>query len=161
MKRECGDCTKCCEGYLSTEVLGNKLHRSKPCPYVSIGKGCSIYAERPEDPCAKFKCSWLVDSELPEWLKPNQINAIIKGDSINNIPFLVVLEAGEILQAKVLSWLVQYAIGKQLNFVWYVDGGVNWIGSAEFHQSLMELDHPIDKFLHSAPKHLLPLVEVK
>lgn len=134
MTRQCGTCTKCCEGWLNAEALGYKFYQGKPCHFVSIGNGCSIYAKRPKDPCISFKCQWLQNTDIPEWLKPDQINAIIKVGEINNIQYLSVIEAGEVLQSRVLSWLIQYVLSNQLNFVWQIEGGFNWIGSPEFQQ---------------------------
>lgn len=135
------------------------MYKGKPCHFVSIGKGCSIYGKRPQDPCVVFKCGWLADEHIPEWMKPNEINAIIKMDKMNDIPYLAVIEAGEVLQSRVLSWLIQHALSHQLNFLWYINGGANWVGSPEFHQAM--LDSPIDKSAHSTPKRLLPVVEAE
>jgi hypothetical protein len=156
-KRSCGTCTKCCEGWLTTNVLGNSLYPGKPCHFISVGKGCTVYSQRPKDPCAVFKCGWLDNPELPEWFKPEQINAIIKFDKINGIPRMVAIEAGETLQSRVLTWLIQYAITNHLNFAWQINGSFNWIGSPEFHQE-MESSIPNGKFLHSESNRLLPLV---
>lgn len=156
MKRECGSCTKCCEGWLVTEVKNQKIYPSNPCHFVSVNKGCTIHQTRPKNPCVIFNCSWITDVNFPEWLKPDQINAIIKFDTIENIPYLNVIEAGEVLQSRVLSWLFQYAINNQLNFVWQINGGLNWIGSPEFHQAMSEV--PKGKNSHSKPIRLLPLV---
>ena len=155
-KRECGNCTKCCEGWLSGEALGHKFYAGKPCHFISIGNGCSVYATRPKDPCVSFKCAWLDNLEIPEWFKPDQINAIIKFDEIKGIKRMVAIEAGEVLQSKVLSWLIQYAISNQLNFAWQINGNFNWIGSPEFHQAMIDL--PNDKFPDLEPNRLLTVV---
>lgn len=138
MSRACGDCTKCCEGYLSGEALGKKFHAGKPCHFVAIGKGCSVYAKRPADPCILFECSWLVNKDIPEWFKPNSINAIVKETRLNNFTYLEIIEAGEVLQSKVLSWFIQYAVSNQLNVVWQIEGGKNWLGSPEFCNAISE-----------------------
>lgn len=158
-ERNCGTCTKCCEGWLSGEALGHNFDLGKPCHFVSVGNGCSVYAKRPKDPCVTFKCEWLNNYDLPEWFKPDQINAIVKIEHINNIHYWAVIEAGEILQSRVLSWLIQYSIRNQINLAWYIEGGINWLGSPEFHQAM--LDFPINKSLHSKPIRLLPVVEAE
>lgn len=132
MSRQCGDCTKCCEGYLTGEAKGKSFYKGKPCHFVSIGKGCTIYANRPKDPCISYKCAWLTDEELPEWFKPNQINAIIDRRFIKDIPYINVIEAGETLQSNVLSWIILYAVNNNLNLCWRVDGSEHWIGNNEF-----------------------------
>lgn len=132
MTRECGTCTKCCEGYLSGNIKGKSFYSGKPCHFVALGKGCSIYEERPKEPCISYKCSWLVDENIPEWFKPNEINAIVDVRKIQNISYLNVVEAGEKLRPEVLSWLILYALNNKLNFQWTIDNGSNYIGSSEF-----------------------------
>lgn len=132
MNRKCGDCTKCCEGYLLGEAKGKSFYKGKPCHFVAIGKGCTIYRERPVNPCASYKCAWLTDENLPEWFKPNEINAIVDVRTVNNIQFLNVVEAGEKLKVEVLSWLIVYALSNGLNLHWTIDGGPNYLGSKEF-----------------------------
>lgn len=132
MTRECGDCTKCCEGYLTGEAKGKSFYQGKPCHFVAIGKGCTIYKDRPKNPCESYKCLWLVDEQLPEWFKPNEINAILDIRHIDNIPFINVLEAGETLRSDVLSWLIANTINKGWNLRWEIGKGSHWIGSQEF-----------------------------
>lgn len=138
MSRQCGDCTKCCEGFLSGEAKGKTFYPSKPCHFVTIGKGCTIYKDRPKDPCVSYRCAWLTDENLPEWFKPNEINAIIDVRKIKDIPYINVVEAGETLRANVLSWLIQYAMNNNLNLRWMVSGGAYWIGNKEFLDAMNE-----------------------
>ena len=109
-KRQCGSCTKCCEGYLEGSVLGHSFFPGKPCHFVTIGQGCTQYAKRPKDPCQVYKCSWVTDMELPEWMKPDKINAIVDVRDINGIAYLQVHETGGILRSDVLSWLIKYVL---------------------------------------------------
>lgn len=133
MNRECGDCTKCCEGHLSGEALGKTFFRSKPCHFVAIGQGCTVYEQRPTNPCAAYKCEWLTNPDIPEWMKPNLINTIIdKRKTKSGIEYLNILEAGDVLKAKVLSNLVVYSLSNNINIVYEIEGGKNWIGSPEF-----------------------------
>lgn len=137
-KRSCGDCTKCCEGWLQGEALGHKFYQGRPCHFLAIGKGCTVYAKRPKDPCQSYKCGWLQNEEIPEWMKPSEINAIVDFRDIEGIPYLRVKEAGQILSSKVLTWVIQYAISKNMNIYWEVDGGKNWLGSPEFQEALLK-----------------------
>lgn len=145
MKRECGTCTKCCEGWLAGEALGHSFYLGKPCHFVVIGKGCSVYAKRPKDPCVSYKCSWIKNDDIPMWMKPSEINAIIDERVEKGISYLRISEAGSKLDSKVLTWLIQYALSKQINFVWQVDGGLNWIGSPELNALMKEQNSPKDK----------------
>ena len=132
VKRECGTCTKCCEGHLVGEALGYPFYPGKPCHFVAIGKGCTVYAKRPKDPCVSYKCGWITNEDIPEWMKPSDINAIIDMRELDGMPYLNIREAGAPMQAKVLSWAFQYILEKGLNAVWEVNDGINWVGSPEF-----------------------------
>ncbi len=143
-KRSCGTCTKCCEGHLGGAVRNIPFYKGNPCHFVTIGKGCTIYAQRPENPCVSYSCLWVKNEDLPEWIKPNEVNAIISQKyTQNNISFIEVVEAGEKLRSDVLSWLIKYCLSNGYNFSWEVDGGKNYIGSPEFLQEV-SIKIPID-----------------
>jgi hypothetical protein len=131
-ERSCGTCTKCCEGYLSGEVRGIPFFKGKPCHFIKTNSGCSIYEDRPEDPCKGFKCLWLTDQNLPEWLKPNLSNAMFVPSVIDSHDYIFAIEAGEKMDARVLSWAVAYMSFNKLNFAWQYDGVWSAIGSDRF-----------------------------
>ena len=129
--RSCGSCTKCCEGYLSGEVNNKLFYKGRPCFYCSEN-GCSIYEDRPENPCQSYSCLWLTDANIPEWLKPNLENVILSEKEIKGIRYIELLEAGQPMSAKVLSWFFVFGLENKMNMVWETNGGHNWIGSTEF-----------------------------
>lgn len=133
-KRTCGSCTKCCEGWLSGKALGHSFYSGKPCHFVAIGKGCSVYAKRPQNPCISYKCGWLTNLDIPEWLKPEASNVIIDFRDIEGYSYINLVEAGSTVSSKILNWFIQFTLNNQLNAVWQVEGGINWIGSPEFTQ---------------------------
>lgn len=139
MKRECGTCTKCCEGWLNGEALGHKFYLGRPCHFVAIGKGCTAYAKRPKEPCVVYKCAWLSDERIPEWFKPNDINAIIDWHKVENITYLRINETGSRLDSRVLSWAIQFALNNKINLYWKIDGGENWFGESEFVEAMNRL----------------------
>lgn len=140
MSRQCGNCTKCCEGYLAGNAYGKPFYPGRPCHFISIGKGCSIYAKRPKDPCVSYQCVWLSNSDVPEWMKPDVINTIITLRKFPDRPieYWDVIEAGEKLDARVLSWLIMHALSNGINLRWMIDGGAQWIGSQEFLDAMQE-----------------------
>lgn len=110
-KRQCQPCFACCQGWMSGEILGNQVRAGHPCPHGS-GKGCDVYADRPEDPCRTFVCSWRVDhSPLPDWMRPDQCGAIVllsfawQGETV-----ISVVPAGRVVPERTLEWLKAYAI---------------------------------------------------
>ena len=129
--RSCGTCTKCCEGWLHGAAYEKKFWRGRPCHYLTAGK-CAIYGQHPEDPCKKFRCQWLANEDVPGWLKPDEVNAILVKRRKNDIDYLEITEAGEKLRSEVLSWAVMYCLERKLNLYYSIDGGSNRIGSPEF-----------------------------
>ena len=109
-QRQCSPCTACCDGWLSAEIRGHEVRPGKPCPY-STAQGCSIYTDRPQDPCRNFVCSWLVEkSPLPDWMRPDLCGAIV----LLSMPWhdqLVsyAVPVGALIPHPTLEWLKQYA----------------------------------------------------
>lgn len=73
--KNCAECTKCCEGYLTGEVYGNKFYPSKACAYKAESN-CAIHDSRPKL-CSDYFCGWIKDDTLPYWMKPSISNIII------------------------------------------------------------------------------------
>ena len=131
-KRSCDGCTKCCEGYLEGVSYDYSFYPGRPCQFVKIGVGCSIYSQRPKDPCVDYKCSWILEENFPEWMKPNLVDVIVTKNLINNIPYLNAVEAGSVMSSKVLSWIINYCIARHINLRYQVENGINLLGSPEF-----------------------------
>jgi uncharacterized protein len=53
--KSCGECTLCCKTMPVEEV---SKPEGKWCTHCKVGKGCGIYATRPQ-PCIDFECFWL------------------------------------------------------------------------------------------------------
>jgi len=141
-ERSCGTCTKCCEGYLLATVGDIDLFPGKPCHFVEINSGCSVYEDRPEDPCRVFKCEWLTQPLIPEWLKPNLSNVIFVSydpnpdyplDNIKAYGYTALVEAGGKLTAQTLSWAIAHYTFNGFNLYWEYDHGTGGaIGSEDF-----------------------------
>lgn len=131
--RECGDCTKCCEGSLVLTVKGNGINKSNPCHFVSMNKcnGCNIYEERP-DVCRDFECEWLIDSNIPEWLRPTQSGIIMIKQEHDNVIYYEVVETDGKIDSVILNWLLLFAIKNKYNIKYQVNSEVNMFGSPDF-----------------------------
>lgn len=138
-KRKCGDCTMCCQGWLIGEVYGNHFYPGRPCHYVKCN-GCSIYKDRPEEPCKSFSCAWLdVDNFLPEWFKPNQSKIICTWETWKDEQkYLNVIECGEQINSKYLHWLINKHYTEKLNLICTIFGMRNVYGTTEFQQWVAE-----------------------
>jgi hypothetical protein len=135
-KRSCGDCTRCCEGWLHADIHGREMMLGKPCHFVTLGKGCTIYKERPEL-CKDFQCEWLRNDDLPEWYKPDLSSLIVRTLKLDQkdkdpIYYLEVMECGKTIDAKHLNWIVTYCLNNGYNLRYQIEGGWNLLGSKEF-----------------------------
>lgn len=128
--RSCDGCAKCCEGWLHGEAHGHAFFKGRPCFFLN--KTCAIYNERPKDPCRTFECEWLSGDIFPHWMKPDLVNVIIVKRKKEDIEYFEIVEAGSTLEAKTLSWLVQWSLNTKKNIRYFIDGGINKIGSQEF-----------------------------
>ena len=169
ISRECGTCTACCEGWLAGTIRGHQMKRSKPCHFLGCkNTRCTIYEERPEEPCRNFNCVWLKDGDVPEWMKPELSNVIIKemeyeiqirqagfgtasyilenAANLSNVgKFWYVVEMGETISGPVLSWLVQYCLRKEMPILYQVNGVREAVGPPDFHMWLQQFDgRPIE-----------------
>ena len=94
-------------------------------------KGCSIYADRPEKPCASFKCEWLAGDYLPMWFRPDLSKVIVTDRQYDDGDWLMVSEAGQKMDSAILSWILIWAANNKKNVRYQVDGGWNWIRNSE------------------------------
>jgi hypothetical protein len=141
VKKECGTCTKCCEGWLKADIKGHKMYPGKPCVFVEIGKGCKDYENRPKEPCKNFTCGWIQIDDMPEQFKPESSGVIMHTQNgSNGKPYLCLSKAPNNPTIQYISWAVTYAMSRNINFIWYVDDKSWWLGDPEFCME-MELEH--------------------
>ena len=132
-ERSCDGCAKCCEGWLHGEAYGHAFYNGRPCFFLN--KTCSIYDTRPDNPCRTYKCAWLAEDTFPHWMKPDLVNVIITKRENLGFIYYAINEAGDIMEAKTLNWLVQWALNTNTNIQYFINGGVNKIGSQDFLKS--------------------------
>ena len=131
-KRECDGCTLCCQ-YLGGEVHGKKYGNGTPCHYLTPGKGCNIYEDRIKGYCDTYFCAWIKDENIPYWMKPNQVDAILDWRvNDDGVKFLRVTEAKKTLKAKVLHWVIQYCWKNGYNLKYQYKGQNYYIGDKKF-----------------------------
>lgn len=130
--RSCGECTKCCEGWLVAVINGEEMHPGKPCQLLDADKGCSDYKNRPKDPCKNFDCMWKENKDLPEEFSPHKTGVIVTGQVVDGIHYLAAVHAGKDIEADFLSWFVAYCVSRKLNFEWKIKDRSTYIGSEDF-----------------------------
>lgn len=130
--RSCGECAKCCEGWLSGDAYGHVFSRGRPCFFLE--RTCSIYKDRPLNPCQLFECSWLSEDTFPMWLKPSLANIIItkKQHSDSELTYYIADQAGDTFDSRALNWLVQWAQSTNTNIEFRIGGEITKTGSPEF-----------------------------
>ena len=131
-KKECGTCTKCCEGWLKAKIIEHDMYPGKPCFFIETGKGCTIYADRPKDPCKDFLCAWMKIEDMPDEFKPENCGVIMHYQQNDGNPYISITEAPLSPSAKYLSWALLYATNTHQNIIWSVDGVFWWLGNNDF-----------------------------
>lgn len=140
MSRSCDGCTKCCEGWLRTTMRSIKIEIGSPCPMVNPNVGCTIHKTRPTDPCKQFYCQWIVDEEIPYYLKPNISDVIITRKQVEGIPYMELSAAGKPLQQHVLSWFFIWGLSKEGNIAWTSsDVQTYYYGTSDFCAAMKRL----------------------
>lgn len=71
--RSCGTCTLCCK---IMRIDAFQKPRGTWCAKCRPGKGCSIYADRPEE-CRSFRCGFLQLQELGEEWRPSRSKFVL------------------------------------------------------------------------------------
>jgi hypothetical protein len=107
--RPCDGCTKCCEGFLVTSVMGIPIGPGKPCRFVQKGHGCGVHDARPFDPCKVFQCHWKENNNIPEWLKPSNSRVILLLKHLSPYNYIRIVKTGVDPDPKVYDWAKEYA----------------------------------------------------
>lgn len=111
--------------------------------------GCTIYPDRPPNPCKSFECEWLRQGSLiPEEFRPDRVGAIIIEKLWRDRVALKLVSAGCNPDPKLLDWMRTYSAEHQTPFVYEMDGVWRGFGMPEFQQDMLER--------HSRGEELLP-----
>lgn len=131
MQRNCGTCTKCCEGWLSADIYGHEMTRGNPCHFFK--SECTIYPIRPVV-CKEFRCAWLRNEKefLPDWMRPDISKQIIMFHRLPEYEYFEIINAGEDLNLTMITWIVGEANRKGINIKYRVDNQVFFVGSDMF-----------------------------
>ncbi len=92
-------------------IDGIPVYPGSPCPH-STGSGCDDYENRPQDPCDRFNCWWiLAGSPLPEWMKPDKGKVIVIFHKLDWKGYAVDLAVpvGKRIPPRSLDWLKKFS----------------------------------------------------
>jgi len=130
--RECGECTRCCDGWVEGEIGGHRMHPGQACHFLDAG-ACTIYDQRPQSPCRSFVCAWLMPgSPLPEHFRPDRIGVIVVPTRWRGAPAFILVPAGNDPDPAMLDWLRGYAQTARLPFFYSQRGERYGFGPPEF-----------------------------
>ena len=138
--RRCGDCTACCDGWLKIRVRDHDVYPGRPCPFSAAGK-CSIYEERPVDPCREFVCGWLAPtSPLPDWMRPDRSDVIFLPANFRwrGVPVDVAVPVGACPKAKAQAWLESFSATTRRPLLLQANGEWHAYGPPQFLQDMVE-----------------------
>lgn len=134
INRECDGCVECCKGWLSACINGTPIYPDKPCRFMST-TGCTNYENRPVDPCITYKCEWLLDPNIPDWLKPDKSKVMVThrpwGPNKEYI-YWEVKECGVGIDTLVLDWFKTYCSSNNIQLRVEIDGQWRSFGTPEF-----------------------------
>jgi uncharacterized cysteine cluster protein YcgN (CxxCxxCC family) len=131
-ERSCGTCTKCCEGWLSSNIRGHRMYPGKPCFFVEIGKGCTDYENRPAMPCKVFNCEWIKNVKLPEEFKPNNIGFIIQKKYLKKSEYYSLVPASQTIVVENIKNISNWFNQNSINFFYINDNEKYFSGDEEF-----------------------------
>jgi hypothetical protein len=143
MTKQCGTCTKCCEGYIPGSINGIKIFVGNPCSYIK-DSCCSIYLNKPTN-CTAYKCEWLVNELIPESMKPTSIGFIIDFQETNfriienvrkKFKYLRVTQCEPTFNDSSFKDILEYITLNKFNAVWKNNDKLNWVGSPDFCNAL-------------------------
>lgn len=119
--KNCGECTKCCEGWLHAKVKGNTLSPGNPCIFLKMGPeqyGCSIYDDRPIKPCRIFNCLWVLE-DMPDHLKPSVSGVIATQNKIDGHYYIFLVNAPNYPSSDLIEWCYVKYVHNDKNLVYF------------------------------------------
>jgi hypothetical protein len=119
-------------------IRGHDMKPGTPCHFLGA-EGCTIYDERPHDPCRTFYCAWRLEGNpFPDAFRPDRIGAIVLALRWRERPaYCVIIDARE-PGAGVLDWMRAYSNTSGTPFVVRLAGRELAYGPPEFQQEVQE-----------------------
>jgi hypothetical protein len=93
------------------------------CFFLEIGGVCKDYENRPDDPCKQYKCLWLQQEDVPDFIKPENANAIIDIAIFQNKKYLRLVKSYESYSPDILTYAIEYARFNKLPLIWNDSSG--------------------------------------
>ena len=126
--KECGECQKCCEGWVAGTAFGIPFYPHKPCAFLQ-GK-CLVYNFRPNI-CKKFFCAYS-QGLFPDWMRPDKTNVLISVQDWSKGQYLKVIACGVKIAENVMAEVQKFCSEQKCPCVLHDTDGSKIIGPQEF-----------------------------
>jgi len=134
--RSCGTCTACCDGWLKGTVRGHEMKPGVPCHFRGAGC-CTIYEERPANPCRSFFCAWRLEGNpFPESFRPDRLGVIIVARQWRDRQGYELISAGRDPDENLLDWMREFSTATGSPFLYSIDGYYRAFGVPEFQEDM-------------------------
>ena len=135
-KRSCGTCTACCDGWMTGTVRGHEMKPGIPCHFRGAGC-CTIYDERPANPCRSFFCAWRLEGNpFPEFFRPDRLGVIIVARQWRDRLGYELISAGRDPDEHLLNWMREFSTASGSPFLYSIDGYYRAFGVPEFQEDM-------------------------
>jgi len=132
--RTCGSCTACCDGWVVGTIRGHEMKAGTPCHFRGEGC-CTIYAERPQEPCRSFVCGWLAPgSPFPESFR---LGVMIIRTMWRGRPAFILRHAGRDPDEATLAWMRAFSMRSGAPFFYEQAGERYGFGPPEFQREML------------------------
>ena len=116
--KKCGTCTKCCDGTISANIRGHDMFPGQKCFFLEIGGVCGDYENRPKNPCIDYKCLWLEYEDVPDFIKPENANAILDIATYKGKKYLRLIRSIGEHSPDILTYGIEYARFNKIPIIW-------------------------------------------
>jgi len=136
-RRQCGTCTACCDGWVAGNIRGHEMKPGQPCHFRGEGC-CTIYAQRPVEPCRNFVCGWLMPgSPFPEEFRPDRLGVMAVPTRWRARPAFILCSAGRDPDERLLEWMREFSSRTGAPFFYEQRGERFGFGPPEFQQEML------------------------
>jgi len=136
-QRQCGTCTACCDGWVVGTVRGHQMKPGTPCHFRGDGC-CTIYDQRPVEPCRNFVCGWLAPgSPFPEEFRPDRLGVMIVRTRWRGRAAYILGSAGRDPDERLLDWMRSFSVQTGSPFFYESRGERFGFGPPEFQQEML------------------------
>jgi len=120
------------------------MYEGKPCFFLEIGGVCKDYNNRPKSPCVDYECLWLQDNSIPDFMKPENCNAIFDMLTYKNKKYIRFIKSKKDYSKESLEYAIKYASDNNMVITWMgINGDFNCKGDNEFCEELKKYNNSL------------------